>query len=197
MTARMSGRKRGAFLRAFARSGNVTLAAERAGVSRSWVSMARRADRAFDAACRSAKAASAERLGRGAGNRPPEGWRQHGGTDLMVTKAGKVVRSAGPWQWTPRAEARFLGQLGQCANLRLACVRAGMTLSSLEAHLRRWPDFRRRVDETLASGRIRLAAALEAEQERPIEMPEAVEPGPAWSMDELIRLVRRHIGRDR
>src|SRR3954469_9518004 len=166
----MSGRKRGAFLRGFARTGNVTLAAERAGLSRSWVSMTRRADPAFDADCRAAKAASAERLGRGGGNRPPRGWGREGRTDLMVTRAAKVVRSAGPWQWTPRAEARFLGQLGQCCNLRLACVWAGMTQSSLEAHLRRWPDFRRRVDETLAFGRIR----LEAERERPIEMVETV-----------------------
>src|SRR3954454_9938718 len=125
----MSGRKRGAFLRGFARTGNVTLAAERAGLSRSWVSMRRRADPAFDAECRAAKAASAERLGRHAGNRPPEGWGRQSGTDLMVTKAGKVVRSAGPWQWTRRAEARFLGQLGQCCNLKLACVLAGMTQS--------------------------------------------------------------------
>jgi hypothetical protein len=94
-------------------------------------------------------AASGERLRRRAGNRPPSGWARQGRTDLMVTKRGKVIRSAGPWQWTPRAEARFLGELGKCCNLSQACVLAGMTLSSLEAHLRRWPDFRRRVDETL------------------------------------------------
>jgi hypothetical protein len=195
VVAKTSGRKRGAFLRAFARTGNVTLAAERAGVSRSWVSMTRRADPAFDTECRAAKAASGERLRRGAGNRPPPGWARQGRTDLMVTRGGKVIRSAGPWQWTPRAEARFLGQLGRCANLRLACAWAGMTLSSLEAHLRRWPDFRRRVDETLAFGRLRLEAELEAEHERAIEWPETVEPEPVQSIDALIRLVRRHIRR--
>jgi hypothetical protein len=159
--------------------------------------MTRRADPAFDADCRAVKAASVERLRRGAGNRPPPGWARQGRTDLMVTKAGKVIRSAGPWQWTPRAEARFLGELGKCCNLSVACAWAGMTLSSLEAHLRRWPDFRRRVDETLAFGRLRLEAELEAEHARAMEWSPRFETGPVPTIDEMIRLVRRHIGRDR
>jgi hypothetical protein len=195
VVARVSGRKRGAFLRAFARTGNVTLAAERAGVSRWWVSMTRRADPAFDAQCRAAKAASAERLKRGAGNRPPPGWGRQGRTDLMVTKGGKVIRSAGPWQWTPRAEARFLGELGKCCNLAIACDWAGMTISSLEAHLRRWPDFRRRVEKARAFAQIRIEGELEAEHARAMERSPRFEPEPVPTIDEMIRLVRWHIGR--
>jgi hypothetical protein len=159
--------------------------------------MARRADPGFDAQCRAAKAASGERLKRAAGNLPPPGWGRQGRTDLMVTKGGQVIRSAGPWQWTPRAEARFLGQLGQCCNLGIACDWAGMTLSSLEAHLRRWPDFRRRVNETLAIGRIRLEVELEAEHAWAMERSPRFELEPLPTIDEMIRLVRRHIGRAR
>ncbi|HLL30893.1 MAG TPA: hypothetical protein VK403_07850 [Allosphingosinicella sp.] len=97
MTARMSEAKRRAFLRAYAQSGNVTLAAEEAGLSRSWVSLARRGDASFDSDCRAAKAASAERLGGGGCNRPPGAWKRRGGVDLVVQRAGRrppqLVRS--------------------------------------------------------------------------------------------------------
>lgn len=59
------------------------------------------------------------------------------GIDLVVQRAGRrppqVVRGSGAC-WTPRSEERFLGKVRQCNNLRLACQRAGMTVSSFEAH---------------------------------------------------------------
>jgi hypothetical protein len=54
MTAKMSQRRRAAFLRALGACGNQTLAAERACVSRSWVCKARAEDPQFDAAVRAA-----------------------------------------------------------------------------------------------------------------------------------------------
>lgn len=196
MTARMSDSRRRAFLRAYAQSGNMTLSAEQAGMSRSWAVKARRSDPGFDSECRAAKAASAERLGKGVSNRPPKAWKRRGGVDLIVPRAGRrppqVVRSLGV-RWTPRAEARFLGRLRQTNNARLACKEAGMTLSSYEAHWRRWPDFRRRVSEARAFARIRLDAALEAERERTWEPDwEAIEALPMPGIAETIRLVQRH-----
>src|SRR5688500_11572223 len=198
MTARMSEAKRRAFLKAYAQSGNMTLAAQEAGMSRSWAVKARRSDSGFDSDCRSAKAASAERLASGGSNRPPPAWKQRAGVDLVVRRAGKrppqVVRSLGA-RWTPRAEGRFLGLLRQCANIRLACAWAGMTLSSYEAHWRRWPDFRRRVGEARAFARLRLQARREAEGERPFdfEVPPELEAEP--TIAERIRLARRHLRR--
>jgi hypothetical protein len=180
----MSGAKRRVFLRAYAQSGNATLSAEQAGVSRSWVSLTRRSDKAFDRDCRAAKAASAERLAGGECNRPPVAWKRSGGVDLVVQRTGKrppqVVRSLRT-QWTPRAEGRFLGKLRQCNNVRLACAKAGMTLSSYEAHWRRWPDFRRRVSEARAFAGPYLEAALEAERERGFDFgdPDELEAPPA------------------
>lgn len=176
MTARMSDARRRAFLEAYAQSGNMTLSAEQAGMSRSWAVKARRSDPVFDRDCRAAKAASAERLAGGGCNRPPKAWKQRGGVDLVVQHGGKrpaqVVRSAAA-RWTARAEARFLGRLRQCNNARLACRLAGMTLSSYEAHWRRWPDFRRRVAEARAFARLRLEAQMVAERERPVD-PDAL-----------------------
>jgi hypothetical protein len=195
MVAKISEGKRRAFLKAFAQSGSVTLAAEQAGLSRWWVSLTRRAEPAFDESCRAAKAASAERLAGGGCNRPPRGWERRGGVPLVVQRTSKgppqVVRAPGGWRWTPRAEARFLGWVRQFNNVRLACRFAGMTLSSFEAHWRRWPDFRRRVEEARGFARIRIDAAVKADRKRPLGDvdPEAIPPG--MSINEMINQARR------
>lgn len=198
MTAKVSGAMRRAFLEAYAQSGNLTLSAEQAGVSRSWVSLARRSDAAFDARCRAAKAASAERLAAVGSNRPPPGWERRSGASLVVQRAGKrppqLVRSLRT-VWTPRAEARFLGKLRQCNNVRLACARARMTVSSYEAHWRRWPDFRRRVREARTFAGLWLRARSEALREGPFEFEVSPELEAGPSIAERIRLARRHLRR--
>ncbi|HEX8239866.1 MAG TPA: hypothetical protein VF574_09025 [Allosphingosinicella sp.] len=192
MTARTSEKILNAFLRAFAATGNQGLAAEEAGVSRSTILNRRRADPAFGARWRSAKAQSEERLGTQAGNRPPPGWRSRGGADLAATRGGKVIRSPASSRWTPRAEDRFLGFLRRCANSRLACAWAGMTLSSYEAHWRRWPDFRRRVAEAKAFGRLWVEARSGAGREGPFEFEVPPELEAETTIAERIRLARRH-----
>jgi hypothetical protein len=169
-------------------------------VSKSWVIKARLADPEFARDCRAAKAASGERLAGGACNRPPKGWGQRGGRDLAVRRAGRrpgqVVRTF-EGQWTPRTEARFLGALSRTNNLEMACDQAGMTLSSYEAHHRRWPDFRRRVREARAFASERLEAALRAEAERPFEFDfDAADRLPPSSIAEALAMVRRHRRRD-
>lgn len=176
MSAKMCDAKRRAFLKAHAQTGNLNLSAERAGVSKSWVSLTRRSDAAFDSRCRAAKAASAERLGGSGCNRPPGAWKRIGGVDLAVSRAGRrpaqVTRSPG-MRWTPRVEGRFLGELKQCNNIRLDCDRAGMTLSSYEAHARRWPDFRRRVREARSFASLWLAG--QSKEPFQLDVPEALE----------------------
>lgn len=195
MTAKISEAKRRAFLKAYGQSGNLTLSAEQAGVSRSWVSLARRGDSGFDARCRAAKAASAERLAAGGCNRPPGAWKQRGGVDLVVRRARRgppqVVRGSATC-WTPRAEERFLGKLRQCNNLRLACEWAGMTLSSFEAHWRRWPDFRRRVAEARAFAGLWLDSRREAESGEAFELDVTAEMEERVSIADRINLAVRH-----
>jgi hypothetical protein len=198
VTAKVSEARRRAFLKAYAQSGNATLSAQEAGVSKSWVSLTRRSDPAFDGECRAAKAASAERLAAGRCNRPPSHWKRRWGVDLVVQRGGRrapqLVRSPGLC-WTPRSEARFLGELRQCNNIRLACERAGMTLSSFEAHRRRWPDFRRRVGEARAFAGAYLEARGEAQRARLPDFEDWPEPDCEPSIAARIRLARRHKGR--
>jgi hypothetical protein len=202
VTAKISAARKRAFLRAIARSGNLTLAAEQAGVSKSWAVKARLADPGFALDCRAAKASfdrlrmSGEGPGARGSNRPPKGWRQSGGKELRVCGRGsqrvQIVR-ASEGQWTPRAEARFLGALTRTNNLEMACDQAGMTLSSYEAHSRRWPDFRRRVREARAFASERLEAALEADSALPLDLDfEAVDDLPLPGIAEALAIVRRH-----
>jgi len=193
MSARTCARRLDAFLRAFAATGNQGLAAEQAGVSRSTIRNRRKADPGFDGRWRAARADSAGRLAGAGSNRPPPGWERRGGAALAVTRAGKLVRSPSASRWTPGTEARFLGKLRQCNNLKLACGRAGMTISSYEAHWRRWPDFRRRVREARAFASLWLEAKCEAERARPFDYGDPDELGASpLSIAELIRMVRRH-----
>lgn len=192
MTATTTEKKLDAYLRAFAQTGNHGLAAEQAGVSRSTIYNLRRAEPAFDARCRAAKAQAGERLLGRRNNRPPPGWRSRGGADLAATRGGKVIRSPASSRWTPRAEDRLLGLLRRCANARLACVRAGMTLSSYEAHWRRWPDFRRRVAEARAFARLWLQSRSDSQRDGPFDFEESPELEAAATIAERIRLARRH-----
>ncbi len=63
MSAKISAARRAHFLKIVAETGNQTIAVERAKVSRSWVTLHRATDPAFDAAVREALAESQRRLG--------------------------------------------------------------------------------------------------------------------------------------
>ena len=62
MSAKISASRRAAFLKALGETGNQTLSAERAKVSRSWVTAQRARDAGFDGAVRAAIEAARERL---------------------------------------------------------------------------------------------------------------------------------------
>src|SRR5438034_5024352 len=71
MYKKMSAARRGAFLKSLAETGNQTLSAERAKVSRSWVCLQRSTDAGFDAACGEAIGAAHEALSPALLARPP------------------------------------------------------------------------------------------------------------------------------
>lgn len=92
MTAKISGKRRVAFLKALEVCGNQTLAADRVCVSRSWVCKERGLNAEFDLECDRLIAAARERLRSAEGNRPPEGWGHLDGMELVVrgTKGRRV-----------------------------------------------------------------------------------------------------------
>ncbi|MBO9621490.1 MAG: hypothetical protein J7500_02135 [Sphingomonas sp.] len=167
MSRKTSEARREAFFRALAETGNQTIAAERARVSRSWMSVHRAQDPEFRARMEAALLEAKARLERGRGSvRPPSGWGSLDGEELVVRggngRRAQIAR-ARLRQWTPRVEARFLGVLAATCNVHAACAEVGLSPASAYVHARRWQGFRERWDEALAIGYLRVEMGLLAQ----------------------------------
>ena len=175
MSRKFTAARRNAFLKALGETGNQTLSAERAKVSRSWVCLHRATDPAFDGACREAIAAAKEKLrwapdqvrGDGRSNRPPVGWGFLDGAELVVKGSGGAgggrrvqIARARIGQWTPRTEARFLAALAATCNVKASCAEVGMSHGSAYAHRTRWAAFATRWDAAIETGYARIEMAL-------------------------------------
>lgn len=181
MHKRMSARRRDAFLRALAATGNITLSAERAKVSRSWVLKARKADPEFDAACIEAEWESFETLAASADNKPAaRGWGHLDGVALVVRGSNRrrvQIARARVREFSPATENRFLAVLPSTCSVKAACAAIGISKGAAYAHRRRWPGFARRWDAAIEEGAIRLEFALATAHCNPFSSPEL--PGPA------------------
>jgi hypothetical protein len=163
MSAKTSARRIEAFFTALAATGNQTIAAERAKVSRSWVSLHRASDPAFRARMEGAVAAARGALLDRPANQPSEGWGDIAGEELVVrgTNGRRVqVARAHVSQWSPALEARFLTALAACCNVKAACRAVGKSVASAYIHRNKWPLFLERWDAALETGYIKLETEL-------------------------------------
>ncbi len=200
MYEKMRASRRAAFLRALEASGNVTLASERTGVSRSWVCLERQRNAEFDADCRAAVAAAKARLSQAGDNRPPRGWGYLDGAELVVRGSnGRRVQiaRARAGQWTARTEKRFLAAAGATLNVKASCAGVGKSFGSAYAHRQRWPGFARRWDDALDTGTDMLEERLLERGENLFSepdapMPETAPPLPPMTIDQAIHLVHMH-----
>lgn len=163
MSAKTSAARRRAFFVALTETGNQTLAAERARVSRSWVTLHRMTDPAFRAEIDTAILAAKARLDAATGVEPARGWRGQGGEELTVRGSrGRwtQVARARLRQWTPRIEARFLRTLEGNCNVKVACAAVGLTQASAYGHRKRWPDFAQAWDRAIENGYDLISIAL-------------------------------------
>ena len=209
MSKKFSAQRKRAFLNYLAQSGNQTLSAERAKVSRAWVQLHRSSDAGFDAACRAAIEEAAARL-TGPPPAPPAGgrgdqWRYYDGQELVVESVvagtggaggGKrvQVRRARLKQWTPRVEKRFLAVLAATCNVKAACAEVGLWPPSAYNHRQRWPEFAKAWDEAVETGYVRLEAAL-VEHGRLSFGPREEAPElamPPMTVDQAIQLLHMH-----
>lgn len=184
MTKKFSQTRRNAFLTALAQTGNQTLAAEAARVSRSWVQLHRSTDPEFDRACRDAIAqakqsfdtstGSALRTDGEGGSKPPPKWTYRDGHELVVRNSGGAQPTSGQARergrpqivrarldgWSPRTEARFIAALTATCNVKAACAEVGLTPASAYVHRRKWPEFDRRWRDALRYGYDQIECAL-------------------------------------
>lgn len=197
MSAKTSAVRREAFFRALAETGNQTIAAERARVSRSWVTLHRAEEPGFRERMESAIAEARERLRAAEGMAPASGWGTLDGEELVVrgTNGRRTqIARARLKQWTPRAEARFLATLAATCNVKAACAEAGLTQASAYLHYRRWAGFARQWQEALALGYVRIEMAL-VQHAGNVFSGEAFDPDgplPPMTFDQAIQLLRLH-----
>lgn len=167
MTRKFTQARKDAFLAALRESGNQTLAAERAKVSRSWVQVQRGEDPAFREGIARAVEEAKAALRQAQGERGGNGAGYERGEELVVrgtggSGGGKRVQIARARvkQWSPRIEERFLSALAETCNVKAACAAVGLTPASAYNHRNRWPAFARRWDEAVRLGYVLLEAAL-------------------------------------
>lgn len=214
MSKKFSAQRKRAFLGYLAQTGNQTISAERAKVSRSWVQLHRSSDPAFDAACVRAIAeakAALEALssaplpnpspakGRGAK------WRYFEGHELVVrgtggSGGGKRVQigRAREKQWTPRAEKRFLSALTGTCNVKAACAEVGLWPSGAYEHRKRWPAFFALWEKAEKLGFVRIEAAVIEEgcnlfSEREVEPDIRIEGMTAADAMEALRMHKHNV----
>lgn len=184
MHKKITATRQAAFLKALAETGNQTLAAERAKVSRSWVLLHRKRDAGFDAAVREACAGFARR--ERDGTRPPRGWGHLDGVALVVRGTGDgiggrrrvQIARARLKQWDAPTEDRFLHVLAATCNVKAACAAVGLTQTSAYEHRKRWPAFGERWDmvvmvssERIECSLLRAGHSLNASDAVPVDVP--------------------------
>jgi hypothetical protein len=167
MTRKFGQARREAFLATLRETGNRTIAAERAKVSQSWVTLHRQGDPAFKRACEEAVRQARDRLGAHAEREPPSGWGFLDGEELVVRGTGGAgggkrvqIARARLRQWSPRVEERFLAALAATCNVKAACAEVGLTPASAYNHRNRWQRFAERWDEAIEIGYTQLECGL-------------------------------------
>lgn len=163
MSKKTSEKRKAAFFTALAETGNQTISAERARVSRSWVTLHRSNDPAFKAQMEAAIAAARVRLSSAGTVKSSGKWAGIGGEELVLRgsngRRAQVCR-ARLKQWTGRGEKRFLAVLSATCNMKLACREVGLSVNSAYGHRQRWPDFARAWDTAVEEGYFALEMAM-------------------------------------
>jgi hypothetical protein len=183
---------RGAFLRALRRTGNVTLSAERAGVDKSTVYLARKADAGF-----AGKWVGALERARARGPLHPAASRRgpppRPGEELVVRKsknAGVQLVKASVGRWSSAKEATFLAGLARSGCIRSAARGCGLSTNALYYRKKHYADFATRWRAAEAEAAERVPALLNAAAIAALD-PEIDEADlPPVSIDQALHICR-------
>lgn len=163
MSAKTSKARTEAFFTALAETGNQTISAERARVSRSWVTLHRSTDPAFKARMEACIVEARVRLSRAGAVTSDGKWANINGEKLVVRgsrgRRAQISR-ARLKQWTAAEEGRFLAALSATANVNMACEAVGLSVPSAYMHAERWPGFAAAWQDALLDGYPALEAAM-------------------------------------
>lgn len=198
MTKKTSKARTDAFFKALSETGNQTISAERACVSRSWVTLHRATDPAFKVRMEDCIAEARVRLSRAGSTKPDAKWGNINGEELVVRGSNgrrAQISRARLKQFTPRVEARFLSVLSRTCNVKLACAAIGMSAKAAYDHYHRWPAFALAWDEAVEEGELALEMALlengirTLQPDNPNLADEPALPMQPMSTDDVLRIL--------
>lgn len=197
MADKMSSVRVEAFFAALAETGNQTISAERARVSRSWVVSRQKRDPEFRARMYACITQAEARLLALHVATPPRHWDAEGGEALVIRGCGRrraQVARVKLNQWSPAMEARFLTHLAASCNVERAAQAIGVSRESAYARRARWQGFAERWQEALEIGYIRLEFVL---IENACNMLERIEPDldapiPPMTVDQVLLYLSLH-----
>jgi len=195
-----------AFLRALARTGEVRVAAEDAGVDHSTAYARRRTHAEFASLWRGALAAHAQWGKRDqdeaiAAVRNPS--TIHSSVDGPPPRAelreeligaGAQMKRVGEGRWSLAKEAVFFDELAATANVKRAAAAAGVSTNAVYARRMKQPLFRAKWAAVLESGRAAIEMKLVEVANRSFD-PDEIDTGdvePRVSVAEAIRIVQLH-----
>lgn len=191
-------RWRAPFLRALAKTGNVTLSCEQARVHHSHIYRLRRKDKIFATDMDKARAQAVTHLAAEARPSPVGGlWHCDGG-ELVITSgrngAPRRTERARPDRWSRADEKRFLDTLATTCNVTLACESVGRNRCSAYARRQKWGPFAKEWAEALKIGlqvmELRLLQdSLDQLDNYYVGIPREIRPG---RYEDAIRLMAYH-----
>jgi hypothetical protein len=187
-------RQLAAFLTTLSETGNISMAAERTALCRTWVTRQRRTDAEFRAKTDAAIAAAQARIGACPDATPPAGWSKFGGDDLVLhgcNQRRNQIRRARPGEWTPRMEARFLGIISQCCNVTAACRELGVSNASAYRRRKIYRSFDERWTQAIEFGTVDLEYRLVENGSNFLEgmEPDYDAPIPPMTVEQCIQIL--------
>jgi hypothetical protein len=189
---RLTQARREKFLEVLGETGNRRMAAEGIGFDPRLMDQRRRYDRLLDREWIEALAKADRRLAGIEGPYDPA----LGDAPVVVVKRGSngrlMLQKAGEKRWSRTVEDRFFATLGMCGNIGASARAVGFSQSCIDQRRRKWPDFARRLEETLddAEVEIEFRVAAEVQGKRGAgDGQSAIEPGPL-DMDAAMRFLK-------
>lgn len=173
------------FLRALARTGNISVSAAEAGVEPETVHRHRCKDELF-----ALRWAAALAKGKANAEKPRLRRRARGAGELVLrrtAKGAKLVRAT-PGRWNARAEAAFFADLALTGCVRSAAAASGLSANALYYRREHYPDFAARWAEVEAAAAARLPALLRAASIASLDPALDCKGLPKVNVDQAIRI---------
>ena len=190
---RLTQARREKFLEVLGQTGNRRMAAEAIGFEPRLMDQRRQYDALLDRQWTEALDQADRRLAGIDGPYDPAA----GEAPVVVVKVGSngrlQLQKAGEKRWSRAVEDRFFATLTMCGNIAASARAVGFSQSCVDQRRRKWPDFARRLEETLDDAEVeiefRMAAEVRGRRASAADGEPAIEPGPL-DMDAAMRFLK-------